>query len=484
MKRLLSTWFIAIFLNANTFAQDVPPTIEEVITALNGNWDWKYTVMSFFPDTVTVEEASPIELSFSNIGPLPPNSIYYMFTGVTVGVASGITEITATANGWSVQFEVNISGSFPWEIIVLNDNELLFLDGSMVVDGPYAHYFTRAVSSDCLQVNPVITGDLFVNCEYETSVLSTQTFDTYQWYRRGYFDSNAVPIPGATGQTYTVNIYDVLSYFSVAVTSDTCSVTSNEVLIDQLIGLPPYVVSEGDFTIDTNGNTIVCPGDTLWLTAYNIANLQWYINGESLGAINQNPLPVTYTGNYTVTGNDPICTLNPVSLGLEIGVIAPPKPQLEPLSLTEEIGILVNNAEDFVSFQWYYNGMPIINATNSSYLFDSLQFGNFYVATIDSYGCNAVSDIYSFTTGTDSPDLMNPVLFYPMPVSETLYFGNLSNEQIYTATLYELTGRILFQNQVNNNSGIKISHLPEGIYLCKISDSRGSLYIQKVVIAR
>ena len=482
MKKFLAVWTMAMFAFGNLSAQEVPPTIEEVMTALNGDWEWKYSVMSFFPDTVTVEEASPIALSFSNIGPLPPNSIYYMFSGSSVGMATGITEIQPSSNGWLVQFEVSMSGSFPWFINILNSDELLFLDGSMVVDGPYAHYFIRVGSSGCSQVNPVITGDLLVNCDYETSTLSTQTYDTYQWYRRGYFDTNTVPISGATGQTYTATIDDVLYYFSVAVTSDTCSVTSAEVLIDQMVTLPPYVVSEGNFTVDANGNTIVCPGDTLWFTTNGIADFQWYRDGTPIGVVNQNPFPVTQSGGYTVTGNNPICPLYPTGLGLEIGVIAPPKPLIE--VLTSGTGLTVSNSDAFVTFQWEYNGIPIAGATNPTYLFEGLQFGEYRVLTTDAYNCTALSDAYDLLSGIGDRFLAKPVLLYPMPVAETLFIGNLPDEGIYNATLYDLNGRMVHQTELSNNYGLKVNYLPNGMYFCKVSDSTGRFDVQKIVVAR
>jgi len=482
MKKFLAAWLLAIFLFCNVSAQEVPPTIEEVITALNGDWEWKYSVMSFFPDTVTVEEASPIALSFNNIGPLPPNSIYYTFSGSSVGVATGITEIQPSSNGWSVQFEVSMSGSFPWFITILNADELLFLDGSMVVDGPYAHYFTRVVSNDCSQVNPVITGDLLVNCDYETSTLSTQTYDSYQWYRRGYFEVAAQPIPGATGQTFTATINDVLTYFSVAVTADTCSATSAEVLIDQMVGLPPYVMSGGDFTVDANGNTIVCPGDTLWFTTNGIADFQWYRDGMPIGAVNQNPFPVTQSGGYTVNGNDPICPLYPTGLGLEIGVIAPPKPLIE--VLTSGTGLTVSNSDTFATFQWEYNGVPIVGATNPTYLFEGLLFGEYRVMTTDSHNCTAFSNVYDLLSGIGDRFLTKPVLLYPMPVAETLFIGNLPDNGIYNATLYDLSGRVVLQTTLSNNLGLKVNHLPNGMYICKVSDSTGRFDVQKVVVAR
>ncbi len=64
-------------------------------------------------------------------------------------------------------------------------------------------------------------------CPDEEETLATQEYNTYQWYK----DRRA--IPGATGQTHTINDYDdVLSTFSVYVTLGDDSAMSPTIFVD------------------------------------------------------------------------------------------------------------------------------------------------------------------------------------------------------------------------------------------------------------
>ncbi|OWY21569.1 T9SS C-terminal target domain-containing protein [Sphingobacteriales bacterium UPWRP_1] len=480
MKKLTYLLVVLSLLPFNTMrAQDVPGTAEEIIALLNGEWHWQYSVGSFPMDTFTTEEYGPGTFTFSPSASGTADSVNYSFTSAAVPFSSGTTALQNTPEGWTIMLNMEIGSGFFWYLNRLNNTELLFLDGAMAVDGPYAHYFTRP--SACDQVNPTITGNLLVNCPYETSTLSTQTFDSYQWYRRGYFDAVAQPIAGATGQTYTATFDDVLYYLSVEVTQDTCTVTSPEVLIDQLIGLPPYVANGGNFTIDPNGNAIICPGDTLLLTAYSIAQFQWYNNGEPVGTLNQNPLPVTESGNYTVVGVDPICPLYPASLGLEIPVIA----GFTPLIALANSGIEVINPYTFNTYQWYFNGAPIAGANSYYYEFQGIEIGTFWVVTTDVHGCTAQSAPLDVTgTGIENGGHRNEVACMVNAESKTLFITGLQNPDACTAALYDTNGRLVLQTALQENAVLHLGQLPAGIYICRIHNGINVLAQQRIALLR
>lgn len=470
MKHLICAFVFLSTSYTTLRAQDVPATAEETVALLLGNWNWQYTVGSFLIDTFTVADFGPGTLSFGAVS--APESVSFVATGA-VGSYIGSSMVQANPIGWRVY----ITGGFPWYITTLNNTTLHFYDEASVVDGPITHHFTRALP-DCAQLNPTITGNLLINCAYETSVLSTQTYEGYQWYRRGYFDAVAQPIAGATAQTYTATIDDVLYYFSVEVTQDTCSATSPEVLIDQLVGLPPYVVNGGTFTIDLNGNAIVCPGDTLWLEAFGIAQMQWYSNGSPIGTLNQNPLPVTESGYYTVLGVDPICPLYPTSLGVEIPVIAGLRPQID---FWNEVGLQVTNPYPFTAYQWYYDGLPLDGATD--YYIPSWEFGTYWVVTTDVNGCTAQSEpIEILDVGLGNAEGNGAVLLYPNPANETLHITGLQNQDGDMVSLYDLSGRCMLQTVLQNSGGtIHIGQIPEGLYLCRVSTKGGTLRLQQKV---
>ncbi|MCW5922777.1 MAG: T9SS type A sorting domain-containing protein [Saprospiraceae bacterium] len=171
--------------------------------------------------------------------------------------------------------------------------------------------------------DPTVTGNLLL-CPESTSILSTQQYDSYQWYKRPFSGGSAQPIPNATSQTLEVDAYyDTPSYISVAATLNGCAEQSPEVLVDGLAFLPVTVSSFGDFSISPEGELIICSGDTVWmevLLPYTL-NIQWYNDWEPIAGANNDTLVVTTPGNYSVSASPTECPDWTASLGLTIPVI-------------------------------------------------------------------------------------------------------------------------------------------------------------------
>lgn len=479
MKKLLLTFIVAVWAMLPLFAQEVPATLEEVKAKLYGTWNWQYTLTGMLLTQLTPATYGPGTLTFAPAPEGEPEN-HIAFNLNMLYDNEGVTAIIGTPDGWGLQIKNN---TWQWRIMLLTDTELRFFDSEAAVDGDVEHYFTRSpMLTDCNQLTPTITGDLLVNCPYSASTLSTQPYSSYQWFKRGYFETQAQPIPGATEQTYTATIDDVLYYFSVQVTQDTCIATSPEVLIDQMVTLPPFVSSEGNFTVDASGNTIVCPGDTLWFTAFSIANIQWYNNGIPVGELNQNPFPVTQSGYYTVMGNDPICTLYPAALGLEIPVIAPDKPTI---AQTEPTIVQVINPDNFTSFAWYKDGILQPDVLNSVYSVTSGNSFTLWVQTTDVYGCTAQSNPISITgTGAPQPDIL-VIGLHPNPASNEVYFTGLPATQNVVASWYAISGMLLLQTPVQPHTPVNISALPAGMYICLLTHNNGVLLSRhKVAVVR
>ncbi len=206
--------------------------------------------------------------------------------------------------------------------------------------------------------DPTVEGELIL-CPNSSTVLSTQIYDSYQWYKREYGQSTSYPIPGDTMQTITItNPGDVPYYFSVEATLDGCTELSPEVLVDGLVFLPVTVISTGDFEIGQNGESIVCIGDTMYFTLglpYN-TNITWYRNGQPISEETSTVLAVTTPGLYTVTAAPGECPDYLQSLGLTLTVEF-----IECTSATEDnllnstqILIYPNPATDHLNIQGQY----------------------------------------------------------------------------------------------------------------------------------
>jgi len=157
--------------------------------------------------------------------------------------------------------------------------------------------------------NPTISGDTLL-CPNATGQLTTQVYDSYQWYKRPLFGGPAVPVPGATSQLLMVDYSnDAGFYFSVEATDSGCTEMSPEVLVDGWVFLLPFTIIEGEYTIGGSGELVLCLGDTIFLIAgmpYD-TNLQWYDNGNPIAGANDDTLIVTTVGSYTFSGAPSLC---------------------------------------------------------------------------------------------------------------------------------------------------------------------------------
>lgn len=214
--------------------------------------------------------------------------------------------------------------------------------------------------------DPTVSGDTLL-CPNTTGLLTTQVYDSYQWYKRPLFGGPSVPVPGAISQTLVVDAgNDAGFYFKVEATLDTCTEFSPEVLVDGWLFLPPYTIIEGDYTIGGNGELILCQGDTIFLISGSpyVTNVQWYDGGTPIAGANDDTLIVTVAGSYTFSGAPDICpnyvqtqfiSSDVTVINCTIGL-----PEMK----GDEIGIFPNPATDRVAI--IYPGCEKVEITDMS----------------------------------------------------------------------------------------------------------------------
>lgn len=159
-------------------------------------------------------------------------------------------------------------------------------------------------------LNPVITGDSMLCPEGTGSLMTTQTFDTYQWYRRYFGSATTDPIVGATEQFLPMDAFNYsASYISVEVTQGVVTEMSEEFFVDGWAFLPPVVMTEGDFEIGQNGETLLCEGDTLYLNLLPpyTTEIVWTLDGTPIENETSPVLAVTSPGEYNVSGAPEVC---------------------------------------------------------------------------------------------------------------------------------------------------------------------------------
>jgi len=103
------------------------------------------------------------------------------------------------------------------------------------------------------------------------------------------------------------------------------------------------------------------------------------------------------------------------------------------------------------------------------------------VGTKSDYQTNVVwmdfKNIIESTTGISSPT-MPSITFSPNPTTDSFTLNGL--EELATVLLMDLNGKVLLTKQVNNNETVSVKGLLKGIYIAKVSTSKGTIQ-QKLI---
>lgn len=198
---------------------------------------------------------------------------------------------------------------------------------------------------------PTITPVGLILCPFTTAELTTQVYDSYQWYKQG------VPIPGATQRTLPVNFQADAGYrFRVEGTLNGCTAISEQVLVDGW-AFPTMMVSSGGdapHTIDNGGTLRYCAGDTATLTlnAPYTASITWFRDGGPLAGENAPTLVVTGNGSYTAWAAPGLCPDVVFSLDVSVTLLF----DEAPVPVIQNIGGVLCASPFSNDYGWYLNG--------------------------------------------------------------------------------------------------------------------------------
>lgn len=487
MKNVL---LFCIMLLCGTYLQAQTETAQQKIEQLLGTWS--FVALSDGTDSLVIGSpeipfAEQLFLASQEANDVGEDSINAkILTDGQVG-NDGKALVYYGSDFGSTGWKMDFPDEEPPRLFVVNDTMLTINDGA-----GFNFYFMRVVSTCADLPTPTISGDLIL-CFNETSILSVaDTYSSYQWYKRPYLPSGSTPQPisGATSASYTVNgNTDALYYFSVVVTQDTCELTSNEVLVDQIIGLLPYAESAGSFTIDANGNTILCNNDTLLLIMHSLSNPQWYKNGVAMPNETNDTLKVTTAGSYTAFGTD-FCGV-PTSLGVEIPVMEAntPVPIIEGYgSFFSGASVVVTNPEYYQHFEWYAGAdsagfHPIIGVDTILITYEDCSNcglgsgGAYEVRGIDQYGCSESSGIIAIEWLGIEEVYGGKIRVYPNPATNFVQIENSGSQQIKALNVIDSMGRVVLSEAPNSHSPtLLVQNLSVGVYYCQIVLQDGILY--------
>jgi hypothetical protein len=173
------------------------------------------------------------------------------------------------------------------------------------------------------------------------------------------------PISGATNSCLTVS-YPGFGVFYCVVSSPNggCAIVSNPVTIY-------YYTTTNAPIITPATTTYVCPGNTVTLSSPLVAGntYQWLLNNNAIAGATNASYTTSTLGNYTVqvAGSNGYVLSDTVTVAPFTSVppltVTPSSATIYPCSSTTLFATVVAG----LSYQWYLNGNPIANATDTSY---------------------------------------------------------------------------------------------------------------------
>lgn len=302
-----------------------------------------------------------------------------------------------------------------------------------------------------------------VFCEGDSVILSSQVQNTYfnfQWYL-----DNTV-LPNQTNPSLVV--HNTGSYHLVI--SDTVACVSSSDTLDIVAHALPI------HTITPNGNVGLCDGSTLTLaTTNNAANTyQWYKDGVQMVGFTQSTLSTNTAGNYLLYVSD----TNSCAAYSDTVYVT-----LNPLPTVTISAILVGNnyklitTAPFSAYQWYRNNQIIVDSTNQAITLTTP--GAYYVIATDANGCKDTSNEVVVITSVDELAGNIGSVIYPNPAQNQF---QIQMKQVESIVIFDIQGRPIKQEIVQNGKSIDISDLSNGLYWVKLFDKQNNaLGIQKLI---
>lgn len=302
-------------------------------------------------------------------------------------------------------------------------------------------------TSDAVAVSTAGTGNATVDitasknqiCVGDTVTLDAGSgFTTYSWLPAS---SSSQTLQITNAGTYTVN---------VTVNNGQCTSSgSDSITISQGVN-----VSAPILTYDST----VCEGDTVTVsTSANTYSSYLWSTGVTTSSLTD------VTGTYSVTVSETgFC-------GTASATIIATGTPLPDASFTNNSGVLTATTTG-ASYQWYYEGGTITNATNQIYT--ATQSGN-YSLQLTVNGCSSTSSPQQIiVNGVETLNEDFSMIVYPNPVSDVLKFKlQLYNDTDLNIEVMSLDGRSMTgQKTVRFNSGENsfeedLSALMDGIYV-------------------
>lgn len=230
-----------------------------------------------------------------------------------------------------------------------------------------------------------------------------------------------------------------------------------------------------------SSDSAFCDGSCINFTDLSTGNPDswlWIFQGSTTAfSTQQNP------GNicYTVPGSYPVTLIAGNASGTDTMTVNTITVYASPAAPTVVAsGDTLTATQGYSGYTWFRDSVIIAGA--DSYIYVSMQSGNYFVTVSDSNGCTATSLPVLLNTGIAEN---NSVLFEILPNPTTGIFTIRSTERIASIKIVNVLGATVWdKNELNNSAQIDISNLSQGSYFIKVTNENGNETTRKLILAK
>lgn len=333
-------------------------------------------------------------------------------------------------------------------------------------------YFIYTIGSATLQSNTVNNNTNFsqANLNY---VINQPSFSL------AFFDEDLITQPDNLGSTviqvngpgtFTFNTNQGFGTYTIGTTVG-LSFTNTDTVI---------VYGSPEIPIITASDSIVCNGDTIYLSVQNAPFYQWFADTSIVFGANDSMFTVLNSGNYSVeVRSEAGCTAKSADINVIVAQV-PDAPTVFFNPVTEN---LLCNPGVGLSWFWLLDGVEIPFSQDMPSISPS-EIGNYSVYTSSEFGCNVFSNEFYFTNvGLNDLAAQKNVRVFPNPLK-----GNTLNitgiEESFNLSILDASARIMHQQflSAEANKQIQLPDLAPGVYFLRMNGKSG-IMSRKLIIA-